>query len=162
MPKKQVHTAGGDGESGSSWLFSRKASVSRTAKPAPVLCQLNQPLPVVLGSVMFSQQAWEEIALSLQLSKWHSQIVQGMFNDHTDAAIAEDLDISPHTVHTYIERLYRKLGDGRIPRPAPQAENVFAADMRQFYRRSLPTAPRLSPSAAAIPRVSPEQASCAH
>jgi hypothetical protein len=38
-----------------------------------------------------------------------------MFNDHTDAVIAGDLQISPHTVHTHCERLYRKLGvTGRV------------------------------------------------
>jgi len=38
-----------------------------------------------------------------------------MFNDYTEAAIADDLKVSPHTVHTYSERLYRKLGvTGRV------------------------------------------------
>jgi hypothetical protein len=64
---------------------------------------------------MFSQQAWGAIARSLKLSGQHLQVVKGMFNDHTDAAIADDLKISPHTVHTYIERLYHRLGvTGRV------------------------------------------------
>jgi hypothetical protein len=41
--------------------------------------------------------------------------VQGIFDDRTDTAIAADLKVSPHTVHTYIERLYRRLGvTGRV------------------------------------------------
>jgi DNA-binding CsgD family transcriptional regulator len=64
---------------------------------------------------MFSQQAWKAIASSLKLSGQHLQIVKGMLNDHSEAAIADDLKISPHTVHTHCERLYRKLGvTGRV------------------------------------------------
>jgi len=64
---------------------------------------------------MFSNQAWQEIARSLRLSGQEIQIVHGMFDDHTEAAIAANLKISPHTVHTHCERLYRKLGvSGRV------------------------------------------------
>jgi hypothetical protein len=64
---------------------------------------------------MFSQKAWEEIARNLKLSGQQLQIVKGMFNDLTDASIADNLKISPHTVHTYVERLYRRLGvTGRV------------------------------------------------
>lgn len=59
---------------------------------------------------MFSDQAWEEIARSLRLSGQELRIVRGVFDDHTESAIAERLQVSPHTVHTHCERLYRKLG----------------------------------------------------
>ena len=58
---------------------------------------------------MFSEQAWLEIARSLTLSARELQIVRRIFDDHTESTIAADLNISPHTVHTYIERLHRKL-----------------------------------------------------
>ena len=58
---------------------------------------------------MLSDQAWQEIARSLALSARELQIVRGIFDDHTDFAIAADLGISPHTVHTHIERLHHKL-----------------------------------------------------
>jgi DNA-binding CsgD family transcriptional regulator len=58
---------------------------------------------------MLSDQAWREIARSLTLSARELQIVRGVFDDHTDFAIAADLGISPHTVHTHIERLHHKL-----------------------------------------------------
>ena len=59
---------------------------------------------------MLSAQAWREIACSLTLSARELQIVRGIFDDRTDFAIAAELGISPHTVHTHIERLHHKLG----------------------------------------------------
>jgi len=62
------------------------------------------------GSVIFSERSWAVIGRSLNLSVRELQIVRGMFDDSTDSAIATDLGISPHTVHTYCKRSYRKLG----------------------------------------------------
>ena len=59
---------------------------------------------------MFSEQAWTEIAHSLALSPRELQIVRGVFDDRTEFALAADLGISPHTVHTHIDRLHQKLG----------------------------------------------------
>jgi DNA-binding CsgD family transcriptional regulator len=59
---------------------------------------------------MISEQAWPEIARSLRLSPRELQILRGILDDHTEFAIAVDLGISPHTVHTHIDRLHRKLG----------------------------------------------------
>ena len=36
--------------------------------------------------------------------------MRGVFDDHTESAIAGGLKISPHTVHTHCERLYHKVG----------------------------------------------------
>jgi DNA-binding NarL/FixJ family response regulator len=58
---------------------------------------------------MFSEPAWAELARSLTLSSRELQTVRAIFDGHTEFAIAADLNISPHTVHTYIERLYYKL-----------------------------------------------------
>ena len=60
-------------------------------------------------SAMLSELAWAEIACSLKLSVREVQLVRGVFDDRTDFAIAIDLGISPHTVHTHVERLHRKL-----------------------------------------------------
>jgi DNA-binding CsgD family transcriptional regulator len=57
-----------------------------------------------------SDQAWGEITRSLELTKREAQIIRGIFNDRTEPAIAADLGISVHTVHTHVERLHRKLG----------------------------------------------------
>ena len=67
-------------------------------------------LPVKLqGAAMFSELAWREIARSLKLSGRELQIVRAVFDDHTEFTIATNLKISPHTIHTHCERLYRKL-----------------------------------------------------
>jgi DNA-binding NarL/FixJ family response regulator len=58
---------------------------------------------------MFSQRAWEEIARSLKLSGRELQIIKDIFDDRIESAIAAHYGVSPHTVHTYCERLYRKL-----------------------------------------------------
>ena len=64
---------------------------------------------------MFSELAWGQIARSLKLSGQELQVVRGIFDDRIEAAIADNLKVSPHTVHTYCERLYRKLGvTGRV------------------------------------------------
>jgi DNA-binding CsgD family transcriptional regulator len=54
--------------------------------------------------------AWGVIANSLRISNRELQIVQEIFDDRKEFAIAVDLTISVHTVHTHLERLYRKLG----------------------------------------------------
>lgn len=62
-----------------------------------------------LGAAMFSEEAWSQIGQSLKLSGRELQIVRAVFDDHTEFAIARNLNLSPHTVHTHCERLYRKL-----------------------------------------------------
>ena len=54
--------------------------------------------------------AWEVIANSLRISDRELQIIQEIFDDRKESAIADDLTISVHTVHTHLERVYRKLG----------------------------------------------------
>jgi DNA-binding NarL/FixJ family response regulator len=62
-----------------------------------------------IGSAIFSELAWEEVARSLNLSGRQLQIVRGIFDDEKDFAIAHRLGISLSTVHTHIERLHHKL-----------------------------------------------------
>ena len=62
------------------------------------------------GSKIFSEQEWAKIGRSLKLSGRELQLVRRMFDDSTDFAIADDLGISPHTVHTHCKRSYHKLG----------------------------------------------------
>ncbi len=58
----------------------------------------------------FPEHAWDEVGRMLRLSGRELQIVRGMFNDKIQYAIAAELGISPHTVHTHVERVYHKLG----------------------------------------------------
>src|SRR5512147_2454129 len=59
---------------------------------------------------ILSHDAWKTIAKSLRISDRELEIVQGIFDDRKELAIADELKISMHTVHTHLERLYRKLG----------------------------------------------------
>lgn len=63
-----------------------------------------------LGARLFSHNAWQALSVSLNLSSRELEIVRGVFEDRTESAIAADLRISPHTVHTHVERLHHKLG----------------------------------------------------
>ena len=54
---------------------------------------------------------WRAIAGSLGLSEREAQIARLLLSDdNREDTIATVLAISPHTVHTHLERLYRKLG----------------------------------------------------
>lgn len=61
------------------------------------------------GRCLFSQEVWFFIARRLSLSERELQIIQGVFDDKHESMIAQELGISPHTVHTHVERLYHKL-----------------------------------------------------
>ena len=67
-------------------------------------------MPGPCGAGIFDEATWRSVAVLLGLSTRELQVVRGVFNDGTEYAIASDLNISPHTVHTYVERLHQKLG----------------------------------------------------
>jgi DNA-binding CsgD family transcriptional regulator len=58
---------------------------------------------------------WSRLGDSLRLSDRELQIVQGIFEDEKQESIAFTLGISPHSVNTYIQRIYAKLGIGSRP-----------------------------------------------
>lgn len=62
------------------------------------------------GALMFRDEEWARLRQELHLSPREMQVVRLIFADDKEEAIAGELGISPSTVHTYIERLYRKLG----------------------------------------------------
>lgn len=57
----------------------------------------------------FPESAWPGIAARLQMTAREASIVQGLFQRMNEEAIARKLGISRHTVHTHMNRLYRKL-----------------------------------------------------
>ena len=61
------------------------------------------------GSAIFSEQAWDEVARNLGLSRRELEILRNMFDGLTESAIATNLGISLRTVHTHMERLHHKL-----------------------------------------------------
>lgn len=62
------------------------------------------------GSRLLAGEEWQRAERGLHLSGREVEIVRAIFDDRTESAIAQGLGISPHTVHTHVERLYRKLG----------------------------------------------------
>jgi len=60
-------------------------------------------------SGFLADQHWSEIARALRLSTREFEIVRCIVDGCSEARIAERLGISIHTVHTHLERLYRKL-----------------------------------------------------
>lgn len=61
------------------------------------------------GRGLFVARDWSVLAGALKLSERETEIVQCVFDDMKERAIATHLGISAHTVHTHLERLYRKL-----------------------------------------------------
>lgn len=53
---------------------------------------------------------WDVLGTMLNLSPREGDIVRRLCADEPEASIAHELSISPHTVHSHMERLYRKLG----------------------------------------------------
>ncbi len=64
----------------------------------------------VYNSGVLSDAQWTQVAGRLSLSDRELEVVRGVFDDLKEAAIAARMNISNHTVHTHLERLYRKLG----------------------------------------------------
>jgi len=89
----------------------RSTAPLRTKTRDGVLENSIRPKPIVhRGRSILPHAAWEVIANSLRISDRELQIIQEIFDDRKESAIADDLTISVHTVHTHLERLYRKLG----------------------------------------------------
>ena len=62
------------------------------------------------GRRLLSDDQWKDVIGYFRLSGRESQVVQRMFEGKKQVAIADELGISSHTVHTHIERIYVKLG----------------------------------------------------
>ena len=56
-----------------------------------------------------NQADWARISASLKLSSRESEIAFLLLDDVSEHTVADRLAISKHTVHSHIERLYRKL-----------------------------------------------------
>jgi DNA-binding CsgD family transcriptional regulator len=61
---------------------------------------------------LLDDHTWTAIRGSLRLSTRELQIVTSLIEDRieTEKGIGRALGISPHTVHTHLERLYKKIG----------------------------------------------------
>jgi DNA-binding CsgD family transcriptional regulator len=66
-------------------------------------------------SSVFSEKQWQAVARRLHLSPRELEIVRGIFDNSKENRIAEQMNVSPYTVHEYLKRLYRKLDvSGRV------------------------------------------------
>ena len=63
----------------------------------------------VRGASLLSDGAWVSIGLTLGLSKRELQIVQSVFDNLPETGIAKRFGISGHTVHTHLNRVFKKL-----------------------------------------------------
>ncbi len=65
---------------------------------------------VVMNHDILTIDQWRTVSRELHLSNRELQIIQLIFDDRKERAIGSTLGIASHTVHTHLERLYRKLG----------------------------------------------------
>ncbi len=56
-----------------------------------------------------NKRAFALLRARLRLSRREGQIVERIFRDDKESAIACGLDMSPHTLRTHVTRLYQKL-----------------------------------------------------
>ena len=61
------------------------------------------------GQAVFVPGEWRSLAACLGLSPRECGIVRAVFDGDSEKDAAERLGLSPHTVHTYLWRIYRKL-----------------------------------------------------
>jgi DNA-binding NarL/FixJ family response regulator len=61
------------------------------------------------GQAVFVPGEWRSLATCLGLSPRECGIVRAVFDGDSEKTTAERLGLSPHTVHTYLWRIYRKL-----------------------------------------------------
>jgi len=62
------------------------------------------------GQAVFVPGEWRSLASGLGLSPRECGIVRAVFDGNSEKDAAMRLGLSPHTVHTYLWRIYRKLG----------------------------------------------------
>lgn len=79
---------------------------SQCGRPKAVKKHKARVLP---GCTLFTPDAWNRVATSLKLSPRELDVVQGIFDDLVEEAIASNHVISTHTVHTHVRRLFSKL-----------------------------------------------------
>ncbi|HTI04533.1 MAG TPA: helix-turn-helix transcriptional regulator [Gemmatimonadales bacterium] len=94
------------------------------------------------GQAVFVPGEWRSLANCLGLSPRECGIVRAVFDGESERSAAERLGLSPHTVHTYLWRIYRKL---QVQSREELLVRVFA-EFRTLPKRS-PSArkPRLAP-----------------
>ncbi len=60
-------------------------------------------------TLLLPDKVWQALGSSLKLSVRERQVAMQVFREKKEETIAEELGISRSTVHTHLERIYRKL-----------------------------------------------------
>jgi len=84
------------------------------------------------GQAVFVPGEWRSLASGLGLSPRECGIVRTVFDGDSEKDAAQRLGLSPHTVHTYLWRIYRKL---RVQSREELLVRVFA-EFRSLPKRS--------------------------
>jgi DNA-binding CsgD family transcriptional regulator len=75
------------------------------------------------------EPSWQSIVRSLGLSNREAQVASLIVGDGScESAMAANLSISPHTVHTHLERIYRKL---RVTNRSQVVSRIFQLYVNQ-------------------------------
>jgi DNA-binding CsgD family transcriptional regulator len=77
-----------------------------------------------------TQEEWVATSEALRLSDRERQIVARTIEGESEGEIAQRLGISPHTVHTHLERLYRKLRVSNRPHLVGRVLEAYARILR--------------------------------
>jgi DNA-binding CsgD family transcriptional regulator len=86
-------------------------------------------------TMFLSERSWQSIVSTLGLSDREAQVAGLILGDDScENAMAASLSISPHTVHTHLERLYRKL---RVSSRCQVVSRIF----QQYVNLEAPPAP---------------------
>jgi DNA-binding CsgD family transcriptional regulator len=81
-------------------MMEQDSNMRRATRSRPMLHDANS---------FINQTDWARISASLKLSSRESEISFLLLADVSEHTVADRLSISKHTVHSHIERLYRKL-----------------------------------------------------
>jgi len=84
------------------------------------------------GQAVFVPGEWRSLASCLGLSPRECGVVRAVFDGDSEKRTAERLGLSPHTVHTYLWRIYRKL---RVQSREELLVRVFA-EFRSLPKRA--------------------------
>lgn len=79
-----------------------------------------------IGRSVLSDSQWCLIADLLKLSPREIEVVMHIFDNDREVVIAEEIGISRHTVHSYLERIYFKL---RVASRCELVVRVFQAHL---------------------------------
>ena len=89
--------------------------------------------PIVTASVpdLLEKGQWQALVHFLTLSSREAEVLRCMFSDERTSAICARLGVSEGTVHTYRERIFRKV---RVHSSTQLLAKVFAAYLCSNHR----------------------------